>query len=170
MKKNRVTGEIKAFFLILTLLSLTIVSCKEDKDDLVKPKTVTDVLLENQQFSIIREIVQAAQMSDAFRSANFTFFIPDNNAFGRANISSASAITSRSDSAARLFIQNHIIEGQLEYQNLTPGVKRSLNKKELRITKVDSTAFINGCEILKRNVNADNAIIHVIDSVLVRPL
>ena len=169
MKKNGVTGELKAFFFILTLLSLTIISCKESEDDLVKPKTVTDVLIENEQFSIIREIILAAKMSDAFRSSNITFFVPDNNAFGRANISSASAIISRSDTAARDFILDHTINGEVDFANLTPGVKRSLTKKEVRITRVDSTIMVNGSEILKRNLKADNAILHVIDSVLVRP-
>lgn len=167
MKKNRFTGKAKAFFFILGTVSLTALSCSEKDSDLVKPKTITDVLRENPEFSIFREIVLATGMSDALRTSDMTLFIPDNAAFGRANISSASQITSKADSA-KIFVNYHIVKGISKRSELTAGTRKTISDNTVRITRIDSTVIVNGSEIVIPDINIDNGIMHVIDSVLVR--
>jgi uncharacterized surface protein with fasciclin (FAS1) repeats len=167
MKKNRFAGRCVRFFLGVVVFSTAVFSCKESREDLLKPKTITDVIIENDQFSILREIVTYAKMGDALRTDNLTLFAPDNNAFGKANIFSSSKYTN--EDSAKIFLKNHIIEKEIiDYDNLKAGVKKSLNKKDLIITKIDSVVAINKSDIVKRNVNAANGIIHVIDSLVVR--
>jgi uncharacterized surface protein with fasciclin (FAS1) repeats len=167
MKKNRFAGRCVRFFLSVVVFSTAVFSCKESKEDLLKPKTINDVIIENQQFSILREIVRYADMGDALRTDNITFFAPDNAAFGKANISSSSNYTDKA--TAKAFLQNHMIAKEIiDYDKLKAGVKKSLNNKDLSITKIDSVVAINKSDIVIKNVHADNGIIHVIDSLVVR--
>jgi uncharacterized surface protein with fasciclin (FAS1) repeats len=168
MKKNRFAGRCVTFFLSVVLLSAAVFSCKEDSEDRIKPKTITDVINANDQFSILREIVLYSEMSDALRGDNLTFFAPDNNAFGKANIFSSSVITT-TKASAKLFVQNHIIPKKvITYANLKVGIEKSINNKDLSITKTDSIVAINKSDIVIKDVNAANGIIHVIDSLVVR--
>jgi uncharacterized surface protein with fasciclin (FAS1) repeats len=95
MKKNRFAGRCVRFFLGVVVFSTAVFSCKESKEDLLKPKTITDVIIENEQFSILEEIVRYADMRDALRTDEITLFAPDNNAFGKANIFSSSNYTDK---------------------------------------------------------------------------
>jgi uncharacterized surface protein with fasciclin (FAS1) repeats len=168
MKKNRFIGRWAAFFLTTVLFSATVVSCKEDSDDLVKPETITDVILQNDQFSILREIMIFTKMTDALRTDNLTVFAPDNNAFGKANIFSAADITRLPGDSAKIFLQNHIIKNKTALAELKVGEHVTLNKAKVNVTKVDSTVSVNKADVVIPNVNADNGVIHVIDSVLVK--
>ncbi|NIJ51347.1 fasciclin domain-containing protein [Dyadobacter arcticus] len=168
MKKNRFVGRFATFFLTVALLSSAVYSCKEKNEDIVKPITITDIILQNEQFSMLRDIMLYAGMSDAMRTENYTLFAPNNNAFGKANIFNSSAITSLPKDSARLFIQNHIVKKSFPYIDLKVGNQESVNRKKLTITKVDSLININKSEILIKDVKAANGLIHVIDSLLVR--
>ena len=166
MKKNSFIVRYRAFFLVAVLFSAVLLSCKEDDDDLVKPKTITDVILTNEQFSILREIILSAGMGDALRAGEVTLFAPDNAAFQRAGMTAGSI----PQASALNFVQNHMVGKRYEFSKLPMGKLESLNKKNLiQIAKTaDSTITVNGSEIVTKNVNADNGIIQVIDSVLVR--
>ncbi|MEO6284861.1 MAG: fasciclin domain-containing protein [Dyadobacter sp.] len=167
MKKNRFAGRCVRFFLGVVVFSTAVFSCKESADDLLKPKTITDVIIENEQFSILREIVSYAKMNDALRTEELTLFAPDNNAFGKANIFSSSKYTNKD--TAQAFIENHIIVKKvIKYVDFKASVEKSKNKKDLSITKIDSIVAINKSDIVIRDVHADNGIIQVIDSLVVK--
>lgn len=170
MKKNHCIERYLTFFLIAVLFSGAVFSCKEGDDDRIKPKTITDVILENEQFSILRDIMLYAGMSDALRTDELTVFAPNNNSFGKAGIFNSEAITRFTEDSVRIFLRNHIIpKKRLSYSQLTPGSQASLNNNNtLLITRIDSTFSVNQSDIIIRNVNAANGVIHVIDSVVVR--
>ncbi|GGC07966.1 fasciclin domain-containing protein [Dyadobacter sediminis] len=169
MKKNHCIERYLTFFLIAVLFSGALFSCTEDDDDRIKPKTLTDVILENEQFSILRDVMLYAEMSDALRTDELTVFAPNNNSFGKAGIFSSDAVTRLPKDSVRSFLRSHIIPKQrLSFSQLTPGSQVSLNRNTLSITRMDSTLSVNKSDIIIRNVNAANGIIHVIDSVVVR--
>ena len=168
MKKNRFLRLGALFFLTAGLFSFVLTSCKESEEDKVKPVTITDIILKNNDFSMLRDIMLYAEMSDAMRTENYTLFAPDNDAFEKANIFSSSVITSLPKDSARYFLQNHIMKTRKNYDDLEVGSQVALNNKKLTITKVDSVVIINKSEIVIEDVNAANGVIHVIDSVLVR--
>jgi uncharacterized surface protein with fasciclin (FAS1) repeats len=167
MKKNRFVGRCATFFLTAGLFSAIVFSCKEDAEDKVKPKTITDIILQNDEFSILREIMQTANMSDGLRTTNYTLFAPDNKAFAKANIFSAKVITSKGEPAALAFLRSHIIEKSVLYDDFKAGDLKAINENKLTVEKKDSVVSINKSEIVMRNVYADNGIMQVIDSVLV---
>jgi uncharacterized surface protein with fasciclin (FAS1) repeats len=169
MKKNRFGGRWATFFLAAALFSTVTFSCKEDEADKVKPKAMTDVILENPEFSMLKDIMIHAGMSDAFRTQNYTLFAPSNDAFKKANIFSSSVITSMSDTLVKSFLNSHILLGSSKYDELKAGSYTAVEKKQkLTIEKKDSVVTINGSKIAKADVFAANGYIQVIDSVYVK--
>lgn len=170
MKKNRFMGRWTTFFLAAGLMSTAVLSCKESEEDKVSPKAMTDIILENPDFSMLKEIMIHADMSDAFRSQNYTFFAPDNAAFNKANIFSSSVITSMHPDSAARFLQKHCLKGPTVYSELKAGEKESIIKTKITIDVKDNVVTVNKSDIVKKDVNASNGVIQVIDSVLVNPI
>ena len=172
MKKNRFVGRWATFFLAAGVFSTDFLSCKEKDEDKVKPKAMTDIILENPEFSILKDILIDANMNDAFRTQNYTFFAPDNNAFKKANIFSASVITSLPSGSSAKFLKRHVLENPIIYADLKakPGDKESVAKEKITVEVKDNIVTVNKSDIIKQDVNAANGVIQVIDSVLVNPI
>jgi len=166
MKKNRFGGRWVTFFLAAGLFSTILISCKEKDEDIVKRKAMTDVILENPEFSMFKEIMNHAEANDAFRSQNMTFFLPSNAAFRKANIFSASVITSMHKDSVAKFIENHILTGPIAYNDFKAGTYETYNKKlRISIAKKDTMVTVNGSKITIKDVETNNGYIQVLDSV-----
>lgn len=169
MKKNRFGGRWATFFLAAGLFSTILIACKENADDVVKNKAVTDIIYENPEFSMLKEIVVHIGKSDALRTQNATIFLPTNAAFAKAKISSASTITSMSNTDIENFLNAHVLKGVVKYADLKTGTYESLDsKRSLVIAKKDTAFTVNGAKISKTDVIAANAIIQVVDSMYVK--
>lgn len=170
MKKNRFGGRWVTFFLAAGLFSTILIACKENSDDIVKNKAATDIILENPEFSILKEIMLTAKKGDAFRTQNATFFLPTNAAFNKANIFSASVITSKPDSIDK-FLNRHVLSGQKAYAEFTAGKYDNIDKTlKIEIAKKDTAFTVNGSHISRKDLNASNGIIQVLDSMYVKVL
>lgn len=167
MKKNNFKIRYKAFFLVTILFSGMIISCKEKDKELVKPKTITDVILDNAQFSIFKEIIVSIKMEDALRGENITLFIPNNAAFLKSSLSAAKIIAMPKDSAV-WFVNYHIIKGVKKFADLKSEKLIAINQDTLTIQKstTDSTISVNRAYIVTKDINADNGYIQVVDRVL----
>jgi uncharacterized surface protein with fasciclin (FAS1) repeats len=169
MKKNRFGGSWATFFLAVGLFSTILISCKEDEADKVGQRTVTDIINENPEFSILKEIVVHVGKQDAFRTQDATFFLPSDAAFNKANIASAAMITRMPNDSIQDFLNSHVLKGLVSYGDLKPGKYDAVYKKlKLEIAKKDTSFTVNGSEIARRNVNAANGIIQVLDSLYVK--
>jgi uncharacterized surface protein with fasciclin (FAS1) repeats len=169
MKKNKLFGRYSAYFLIATLFSLAILSCKEKDKDVIKPKTITDIIRENNDFSILREIITATGMNDALRTSNLTLFAPNDAAFRSSNITNASVITSMPTDSARDFVMHHIYPKRLEFKDLKRGTLTMKDGRTVNITRTgdDSIVVLGRAYLITKNLSAaDNGIIHVIDRTL----
>ena len=173
MKKITFIGRYAAVFLTVILFSSIIISCKEDEDDIVKPKTITDIIMQNSEFSILKEIVVANSLGDDLRSENITVFAPNDAAFKLSNITSDTVNAMLPDSA-RAFVLKHIIKTNLSYQNLKdkPGNFNTVFADNIVLVEKsktsDSTLVINKvANIITRDVNAANGRIQVVNRPLV---
>ena len=181
MKKINFIGRYTAIFLSVLLLGTVITSCKEDDKDVVKPKTITDVIMTNSQFSILKEIIVANGLSDAFRSENITLFAPDDAAFKNSQITSA-MVNALPDTVAKAFIFAHVLKDKLTYDQLKKdrlgdnvtfvGDNPKFRPKGIINIKksptADSVLIVNGATIITKNVNADNGMIQVVNQTLVK--
>jgi uncharacterized surface protein with fasciclin (FAS1) repeats len=171
MKKNSFVGHYTALFLFVLLVGAAVISCKEKDKDVVKPKTITDIILENNDFTILREIVKAAGMTDALRTDNITLFAPNDAAFRSSNITNASVITSLPKDSSIAFIKHHVLDAKkaYTYKELPKGDVKVLDGKTVKIQTVsssDTTLMINRAYVILKNVSAANGYIQVVDRTL----
>lgn len=167
MKKNRFGAHWATFFLAAGLFSPILISCKENDDDVVKRKAMTDVINENPEFSILKDIMDKAKQADAFRSQNYTLLVPSNAAFNKANIFSSNAIAEKD---ALEFLNSHTIKSIKKYSDFQAGTLETAGKLKLNVTKKDSVLSFNGAKISRKDVETANGYIQVIDSVYVKVL
>jgi uncharacterized surface protein with fasciclin (FAS1) repeats len=167
MKKNRFGGRWATFFLAAGLFSTILISCKEDGDDVVKRKAMTDVILENPEFSMLKDIMKRAGKSDDFRSQNYTLLAPSNAAFKKANIFSSSLIA---DKDAEAFLNNHTIKSVKKYSDFAAGTLETVGTLKLNVAKKDSVVTFNGAKISRKDLETNNGYIQVLDSVYVKVL
>lgn len=169
MKKNHFTDRSKAFILFAMFCSGTLFSCQESEKDVIKPKTVTDILAENARFSTAYEIIKGVKAEDAFRTTGgFTFFVPNNEAFEKAKLTSSQILALPADSALK-FIQYHVYGKQKTTAELNKGYITMLNKGTVEIAKGTDTSIVtlnNKAVIVEKNIHADNGMIQVVNFVL----
>ncbi|SEJ63586.1 Uncaracterized surface protein containing fasciclin (FAS1) repeats [Dyadobacter koreensis] len=170
MKKINFIGRYVAFFLSVTVFTSIVTSCKENDDDIVKPKTITDVIMQNDEFSILREIILDNNLSDEFRTENLTLFAPNNAAFINSSVTAA-MVNALPDSLARKFVFKHSLKGKIRYEELKEQTYDGYIAGDSLIVKKasisDTSLTINGATVSTKNINADNGIIQVVSRVLV---
>jgi uncharacterized surface protein with fasciclin (FAS1) repeats len=169
MKKFSSVRSLAVLFLSLLLISGAISSCKEKDKDVIKPKTITDLVAENNDFTILREIIRATGMSDALRSQELTLFAPNDAAFRSSNIANASTITSLPKDSALSFVKQHLLGKRVEYKDIQKGDLKMLSGKTIVVSNTgsrDSILVLGRAYVILKNINADNGIIHVLDRTL----
>jgi uncharacterized surface protein with fasciclin (FAS1) repeats len=149
-------------------LLLSAGGCRNNDDD-VTPLTVTDVVLENNNFTILRAALQHAGMTDALRTGSVTVFAPNDDAFRASGYADAAAITALPAAAVRDLLQYHVFNTRYRSSDLTDGNNQelaTLGTMPAFITKNSSGVSINGARVVQADITADNGVIHVIDRVL----
>ncbi|GAB3176538.1 fasciclin domain-containing protein [Telluribacter humicola] len=155
--------------LVALVFLISIAGCKEADQD-VKPKTVTDVFFENEDFSILYAAIKYAGLSDALRTSTLTVFAPNDSAFHASGYPDAAAIQALPAAAVRQILEYHIMASAIKSEDLGTGTNQELptlaNNKAF-ITKTGSGTSINGAKVIDMDIKAANGIIHVIDRLIV---
>lgn len=167
MKKYHRVG-LSALISVAVLLIPSLLSCVESQNSLVKPKSITEVIFEHPQFSILKDIIESTNMADSLKADPITLFAPSNEAFEKANIISSAAILSLPLDSAKSFLQNHILMRKIQYSRFVTGQLKAHGGANLTITKVGTDITVNRSAIILPNINARNGVVHVIDSLLVK--
>jgi uncharacterized surface protein with fasciclin (FAS1) repeats len=167
--------------LFAALLGATISfsSCKDDDDVPPPPKTntITDVVVGNASFSVLKEAVVKAKLDATLSSAGpFTVFAPDNAAFGLANINSA-FVAGASEAALKDLLLYHTLPAKI----LAAGVPAGPNAKVVTatvggaggdsvfVTRNANGVFVNGIKVATPDIPADNGVIHQLSVALNKP-
>ena len=100
---------------------------------------------------------------------NFTVFAPNNAAFSRLGLNSASDLTALQPAFLQNTLYYHVYSGSLDGAALTAGSTSASALKGLTrriIRRADGSLYVNGSKILGTDVRASNGLIHPIDKVL----
>ncbi len=140
---------------------------KEPTKDM--PKTVVDIALGNEDFSILVAALQKADLVGALQGEGpFTVFAPTNAAFEdllKALNISASELLSQPDLAKVLTY--HVVSGKVMSTDLTEGLEAAtLNGEKVKFD-LSSGVKVSGSTVSAADIEAGNGVVHVIDKVLV---
>ena len=162
----------KTTFLALmagSLISLS--SCKKD-DPAPTPNTITNVVVGNASFSVLKEAVVKAGLDGTLSGTGpFTVFAPDNTAFAAAGITSAT-VTALSPAALSELLLYHTIGANIPAASVPAGPNAKVvtaGGDSVFVTKNASGVYVNGIKVVTADVAADNGVIHVLAKSLNKP-
>jgi uncharacterized surface protein with fasciclin (FAS1) repeats len=149
-------------------------SCKKDDDTPVpvKTNTITDVVVGNASFSVLKEAVVKAKLDGALKGTGpFTVFAPDNAAFALANINSA-FVTAASETALADLLLYHTLDAKILAAGVPAGPNAKVTTKggdSIFVTKNANGVFVNGIKVAVADIPADNGVIHQLSVALNKP-
>lgn len=167
--KSRLFLHIGQSFIVVFLL-LTFFSCKDSEG--LKPKTIADLISENEDFTILRAALRHAGYSDELRTENLTFFAPNDQAFISAGIADASAVTAIKSDSLRTILQYYLLPKKYTVEELATAGSAGVTtvaKTNLFFKKKNESVFVNGSKIVTGNIKADNGTVHIIDKPFTAP-
>lgn len=168
MKKNLRTW--CCYFMLSTVM---LASC--DKEETPDP-TIASIAVSNPDFQVLEDaairgevagILSNKNPNDSQGSGNFTVFAPNNAAFARLGLNSASDLLTLQKSFLTNTLLYHVANGTLAGSDLQVNpISASALGPTRRISKKGNDLYVNGSRILATDVRAANGTIHVIDKVL----
>jgi uncharacterized surface protein with fasciclin (FAS1) repeats len=146
MKKN--TPIKSVLFAALLGAAISLSSCEKDDDPQVVTNTITDVVVANASFSVLKEAVVKANLATTLSGAGpFTVFAPDNTAFASAGITS-STVTALSATQLSDLLLYHTIGSKILAANVPAGPNAKVvtaGGDSVFVTKNAAGVFVNGC-------------------------
>ncbi len=153
----------------MLLLMVGLVGCKEDAP---QPKSISDVLLDQQDLTILRAAINHAGLQDAFKTSTVTLFAPNDDGFKASGYANTDAITSLPPEQVRAMIMNHVIPSSLPVASMPQGLNnpvKMMSGARLFLSNTDGVPYLNQGKSTLSNILANNGVIHVINRVIPKP-
>ncbi len=159
-------------FATLMGAAISFSSCKKDDDPIPVTNTITDVVVGNASFSVLKEAVVKANLTTTLSGTGpFTVFAPDNTAFSNAGITSTT-VTALSSAQLSELLLYHTIGAKI----LAAGVPAGPSAKVVTaggdsvfVTSNASGVYVNGIKVAAADIAADNGVIHKLSKALNKP-
>ena len=153
--------------------ALSLSSC--DKKEEVDP-TIANIAVSNPDFQVLEDaairgdvagILSNKNPNDLSKEGNYTVFAPNNAAFSRLGLNSASDLLGLQQPFLKNTLLYHVANGTIAGSDLKVGATSvSALGPQRRIVRRGNDLYVNGSRILAADVKAANGTIHVIDKVL----
>jgi uncharacterized surface protein with fasciclin (FAS1) repeats len=165
----------------LTIFFLLLIAAGCIKKESIPPSannitaSLRDLLVNNFSFSIWYEAMQRSGTDSLLddNSEGYTLFAPDNSAFERAGISLDSLRRIGSAELRRLVLY-HVLPGRINSADVPQTLNYSFSamSNDLLYTStnaVDTNLYVNGIQVVRKNIMAKNGFIHALESTLTLP-
>lgn len=133
--------------------------------------TIVDIAVNNSEFSTLVTAVTAANLVAALQSEGpFTVFAPNDGAFAKLPAGTITTLVQNIPQLARI-LTFHVVAGKYKREDLI-GMKSltSLEGTQIDINLSEDSFEANNATVIAADIEADNGVIHVIDTVmLMRP-
>ena len=133
-------------------------------------QTIVEIASANPDFSTLVSAVTKAGLVDTLSGPGpFTVFAPTNAAFAKIPADQLAAILA-DQAKLTAILTYHVLPAKVMSTDLQPTQKvKTVQGGEVDIQVVGANATINGCNIVKTDIEASNGVVHVIDCVLLPP-
>ncbi|XP_076467578.1 protein sll1483-like [Babylonia areolata] len=131
-------------------------------------QSVTDMLRSVNQtdFVNILELALDEGLVDLNQGGPYTILVPTNDAFSQVPPDQMSLLNSDASALSEV-LKYHIIQGETFSWDLAEGrVLHTLNGHSIRVYKPGQSVYLNDGHVVKADVEANNAVLHLIDRVL----
>lgn len=131
----------------------------------VQAKDIVDTAVAAGSFKTLATALGAAGLIDTLKGKGpFTVFAPTDEAF--AKIPKADLDALLSDKAKLTAVLTyHVVAGKVMAADVKAGTVRTVQGSDLTVT-TEGGVQVNGANVVKTDIGADNGVIHVIDTVV----
>lgn len=133
----------------------------------VTSNTCYDVIVADDRFSTLRDLLSDAGLTDALMTNEYTVFAPTNEAFDAFDQEQLALIASDPDTLKAVLL-NHVVEGKITAQELTakPELTSGSNGM-LAMTESGGQVMIGEAKVDSTALTGSNCVIYPVDQVLV---
>lgn len=139
----------------------------EVEADIVDLAVATDFL------STLVAAVKAGDLVDVLKSDGpFTVFAPTNEAFAKLPAGTVENLLKPENKDQLVAVLTyHVVAGKVMSGDLTNGMKaKTVQGSEITVTLKDGKVMINNATVTAADIEADNGVVHVIDTVILPPM
>ena len=170
--KNKITSRILTLGLVSLFTLFIFSSCKKKNDPVEVPGTITSIVSNSPDFTILKAAVVKAGLATTLDGAGpFTVFAPTNDAFMASGINMAT-INSLSAEALKGILLYHTLGAKVVAKDVPAGPNAkvaTVGGSDIFLTKNDKGVFVNGINVTNADIMASNGVIHTISMVLMPP-
>jgi uncharacterized surface protein with fasciclin (FAS1) repeats len=177
----------KASLFMALSLPLLITSCDKDDDPVIQPKTITEIVVEGPNFTLLEAaVLKAGYATILGTTPNLTVFAPNDDAFRQLDITGdglpdldteakINALSGAGIDLLKSVLNYHVLTSVVPSSAITTAGIQSATFAATGagpnlFAKINGgKAYINGVEVVTADVTAGNGVIHVINRVLVPP-
>ena len=168
---------MKKLGLVMTLVMLVVVSSFTPKMNTVhETKIDADIvdLAVSQDF--LTTLVAAVKAGDLVATLKgdgpFTVFAPTNDAFAKLPAGTVENLLKPENKAQLVKILTyHVVPGKVMSSDLKNGqMAKTVEGSSIKVTLADGKAMINNATVAAADIEADNGVVHVIDTVIMPPM
>ncbi|MBD2294250.1 fasciclin domain-containing protein [Anabaena sphaerica FACHB-251] len=128
---------------------------------------IVDIAVSNDSFKTLVAAVQAAGLVETLKSPGpFTVFAPTDDAFAKLPPGTITTLLQNIPQLSRI-LTYHVVPGRLTQADLGKlGTVTSVEGSPIQINCDDGCFEVKNATVLAADINADNGVIHVIDTVI----
>lgn len=131
---------------------------------------LADVLALDGRFSTLLAAVGAAGLGEALTTGGpFTLFAPTDEAFAKLPAGTVESLIANPEALKNILLYHVVGERKSAWQLLGCRAVETLQGADVAVSLRHGGVFVNDSRVLNFNVNSPNAVIHVIDTVLLPP-
>lgn len=136
------------------------------------PLNAADLLEAAERAGTFKTFLQAVRDAGLTRQLKtegpYTVFMPTDNAFAQLLASDWAALKNQPQALAQV-LRYHMIRGKVKVTEVKPGSSSSIAGPSLEIKSDNGMVTVNGARVTESDLQADNGIIHALDTVLMPP-
>ena len=128
-------------------------------------KDIVDTAVSAGTFNTLVSAVKAAGLVDTLKGPGpFTVFAPTDEAFAKIPKADLDALLADKDRLAQV-LKYHVVSGKLMAADVKAGDVKTVQGSAISVSTAGGVK-VNGANVVKTDIVADNGVIHVIDRVI----
>ncbi|MBN3584748.1 fasciclin domain-containing protein [Algoriphagus aestuarii] len=134
---------------------------------------IVDLAVSQDFLTTLVAAVKAGDLVDVLKGDGpFTVFAPTNDAFAKLPAGTVENLLKPENKAQLVKILTyHVVPGKVMSSDLKNGqMAKTVEGSEIKVTLKDGKAMINNATVTAADIEADNGVVHVIDTVIMPPM
>lgn len=133
----------------------------------VSAKDIVDTAVSAGQFNTLASALQAAGLVDTLKGPGpFTVFAPTDEAFAKIPKADLDALL-KDKAKLTAVLTYHVVPGKVMAKDVKAGPLKSVEGSPITVAATGNKVMVDNATVTKTDINADNGVIHVIDSVII---